>query len=136
MGKKKRYVKLHKNSIKYNFHNKIRKYNFVNFFLKSLTFSRISIKQLELVRRYIARKTNKFSYSRLKLKPFFFYTKKSQKSRMGKGIGSINSLELNIKPGNVLFEMNSVNYKESFNILLNASKKLPGKYKVFFSKIN
>ena len=131
MGKKK-YLKIHKKSIKFNFYNKIRKYNFVNFFLKSLTYSRISIKQIELVRRFISRKTKKFSYNRLNLKPYFFFTKKSQKSRMGKGIGSINSLELNIKPGNIIFEMISVNYKDSFNILLEASKKLPGKYKIYF----
>ena len=131
MGRKK-YIKLHKKSIKFNFFNKIIKYNFVSFFLKSLTYSRITIKQIELVRRYIARKTNKFSYNRLKIKPFFFFTKKSQKSRMGKGIGSINSLELNLKPGNILFEMISINYKNSFKILLEASKKLPGKYKVYF----
>ena len=40
---------------------------------------------------------------------------------MGKGIGSINSLELNIKPGNIIFEMISINYKDSFknnNLLL------------------
>ena len=131
MGRKK-YIKLHKKSIKFNFFNKIIKYNFVSFFLKSLTYSRITIKQIELVRRYIARKTNKFSYNRLKIKPFFFFTKKSQKSRMGKGIGSINSLELNIKPGNIIFEMISINYKDSFKILLEASKKLPGKYKIYF----
>ena len=72
MGRKK-YIKLHKKSIKFNFFNKIIKYNFVSFFLKSLAYSRITIKQIELVRRYIARKTNKFSYNRLKIKPFFFF---------------------------------------------------------------
>jgi len=51
---------------------------------------------------------------------------------MGKGIGSINSLEINLKPGTVVFEMVSINFTKSFNVLLNASKKLPGFYKIYF----
>ena len=128
----KKYFKLHKKSIKFNFLNKKLKFNFSRFFLKSLNYSRVSIKQLELVRRYIVRKTNRFSFNKLRIKPFFFFTKKSKKSRMGKGIGSINSLEINLKPGTVVFEMVSINFTKSFNVLLNASKKLPGFYKIYF----
>lgn len=128
----KKYFKLHKKSIKFNFLNKKFKFNFSRFFLKSLNYSRVSIKQLELVRRYIVRKTNRFSFNKLRIKPFFFFTKKSKKSRMGKGIGSINSLEINLKPGTVVFEMVSINFTKSFNVLLNASKKLPGFYKIYF----
>ena len=51
---------------------------------------------------------------------------------MGKGIGVINSLEINLRPGTIIFEMISINFKKSFNILLNASKKLPGSYKIYF----
>ena len=130
----KKYFKLHKKSIKFNFLNKKLKFNFSRFFLKSLNYSRVSIKQLELVRRYIVRKTNRFSFNKLRIKPFFFFTKKSKKSRMGKGIGSINSLEINLKPGTIVFEMVSINFTKSFNILLNASKKLPGSYKIYFFK--
>lgn len=128
----KKYFKLHKKSIKFNFLNKKFKFNYSRFFLKSLNYSRVSIKQLELVRRYIVRKTNRFSFNKLRIKPFFFFTKKSKKSRMGKGIGSINSLEINLKPGTVVFEMVSINFTKSFNVLLNASKKLPGFYKIYF----
>lgn len=130
----KRYYKFHKKSIKFNFLNKTIKFNYSKFFLKSLTYVRVSLKQLELVRRYIVRKTNKFSFNKLRIKPFFFFTKKSKKSRMGKGIGSINSLEVNLKPGIIVFEMVSINFKKSFDILLNASKKLPGFYKIYFFK--
>ena len=128
----KKYFKLHKKSIKFNFLNKKFKFNFSRFFLKSLTYVRVSIKQLELVRRHIVKKTNRFSFNKLRIKPFFFFTKKSKKSRMGKGIGSINSLEINLKPGTVVFEMVSINFTKSFNVLLNASKKLPGFYKIYF----
>ena len=73
MGKK--YLKLHKNSIKLNFLNKNKKLNFSKFFLKSLTYVRISIKQIELVRRDIIRQSNKFSFNKLRIKPFFFLLK-------------------------------------------------------------
>ena len=130
----KKYYKLHKSSIKFNFLNRNNKLNFSKFFLKSLSYVRISIKQIELARRFIVRKTNKFSFNSLKIKPFFFFTKKSKKSRMGKGIGSVNSLEYNVRPGTIIFEMISISFKNSFSILLNASKKLPGFYKVYFFK--
>ena len=49
---------------------------------------------------------------------------------MGKGVGSLNSIEYILKPGTVVFETVSYSYINSVESLIKASKKLPGEYRV------
>ena len=125
-----KFTKFHKNSIKLNFLNKNKLLKFNKFFLVCLSYSRLSIKQIEVARRAIVRYTQKFVFVKLNINPFFIFTKKSQKSRMGKGAGSINSLEFNLRPGIFIFELISTSSIISKNSFLKASNKLPGKYTI------
>ncbi len=130
-----KFKKLHKNSIKINFLLKTKNFNLSKYFLVSLNFVKISFKQLEIVRRTIIRKTLKFSFTLSSINPFFFYTKKSKNSRMGKGCGSVvsNSIVYHVKPGTVVFEFIGISNKKAIQVIIESSKKLPGKYKL---KIN
>lgn len=103
----------------------------VNFFLVSLNFIRLDISQIEVTRRFLVRNSFKNSFSLFNIKPFFYFTKKSKKSRMGKGVGIVNSKEFILKPGFKVFEFSSLDFKKSKNIIYSSLKKLPGKYKLF-----
>ena len=125
------YIKLHKRSIKKNFFNKKNNILFSRFIIKSLSYVRISYKQLESFRRVIVRKNFKFCFVLNKISTFFYLTKKSKKSRMGKGRGKLSDIIYNLKPGLVVIEVSGSN---SFFILKSIKKalfKLPGFYKIF-----
>ena len=64
----------------------------------------------------------------MSVKAFFFLQKKKKNSRMGKGVGNVNSLEYILKPGTVLFKIISYNKKISLNSILKAFKKIPGSF--------
>jgi len=124
------YVKIHKKSIKKNFKNKKINILFSKFFILSLSFTKISYKQLESARRAIVRKNLKFCFILNKIKPFFNLTKKSKKSRMGKGIGKFNTKIYNLKPGNLVFEVIGINTLLSIKSIKKALLKLPGFFKI------
>ena len=103
---------------------------FSKFFLISLSFSKLSFNQIESFRRVIVRKNLKFCFFLNRSKPFFYLTKKSKKSRMGKGVGKLDSLILNLRPGYVVFEVMGAGLEVSIKSIRKALKKLPGKYKI------
>ena len=121
---------MHKKSIKYVFKNKLYCFNYNFLFLISMNFKRITFSQLESARRVIVRNSIKKSFSSIRINPFFLFTKKANKSRMGKGIGVVKSIEYILKPGMVVFETISFSYLNSFKYLIKASNKLPGEYRV------
>ena len=95
-----------------------------------MNFKRITFAQLESARRTIVRNSIRRSFSAVRVNPFFLFTKKTKNSRMGKGVGSLNSIEYILKPGTVVFETVSYSYINSVESLIKASKKLPGEYRV------
>lgn len=125
------YIKLHKKSIKKNFNNSGINILFSKFLIKSLSYTRISYKQLETFRRVIVRKNFKFCFVLNKIKTFFYLTKKSKKSRMGKGKGKLSGIIYNLKPGLIVLELSG---NSSFLMVKSIKKaliKLPGFYKIF-----
>lgn len=127
-----KYKKMHKNSIKSNFLNKKLNFKLSKFFLISICFNKITYKQIETARRSIIRKNLKFCFIFNRIRPYFYYTKKSKKARMGKGVGKIQSVFFNLKPGVVVLEIVGL-YKEiSLKSIKSAIRKLPGFYKIYF----
>lgn len=125
------FIKIHKKSIKSSFSNKRNNILFSKFYIISLSFIKISHKQLESARRAIVRKNSKFCFILNKLNPFFYLTKKSKKSRMGKGVGKVYSKVYNLKPGIVVFEVIGINSLLSIKSIKKALIKLPGFYRIF-----
>lgn len=95
-----------------------------------MNFKRVTFSQLESARRVIIRNSIKKSFNSVKINPFFLFTKKAKKSRMGKGVGAVNSIEYILKPGTIVFETVSFCYVNSIKYLIKASKKLPGEYRI------
>ena len=121
---------MHKKSIKYNFKNKLFSFNYSFLFLISMNFKRITFSQLETARRVIVRNSIKKSFISVGVNSFFLFTKKAKKSRMGKGVGEVKSIEYILKPGTIVFETVSFYYSNSIQYLIKASKKLPGEYRI------
>ena len=66
-----------------------------------------------------------------KLNPLFYLTKKSKKSRMGKGVGKVYNKIYNLKPGILVFEVIGVSSLLTTKSIKKALIKLPGFYKIF-----
>lgn len=79
-----------------------------NFGIGSNSYSLITYGQLEMVRRFIARRLNKKSKKIIRISLTHRLYKKPNKSRMGKGIGKFYRWYGYIKPGQILFEFNSL----------------------------
>jgi len=126
-----RYTKIHKKSIKKNFNNSKVNVLFSKFLIKSLSYVRITYKQLETFRRVIVRKNLKFCFILNKFKEFFCLTKKSKKSRMGKGRGKLSDKVYNLKPGLVVLEVSGADSILLVKSIKKALIKLPGFYKIF-----
>ena len=125
------YTKVHKKSIKKNFNSNKVNILFSRFLIKSLSYVRITFKQLETFRRVIVRKNLKFCFILNKFKEFFCLTKKSKKSRMGKGRGKLSGKVYNLRPGLVVLEISGVNKILLVKSIKKALNKLPGFYKIF-----
>ena len=132
LKKKFKFKKLHKNTIKFNFLNKKNNFFYLSdFILMSISYSKISYNQIESARRVISKKNLKFCFIFNDTKPFMYFTKKSKKSRMGKGKGKLNSIKYILKPGKIIFKVKGIEKKLIIKSLLKASYKLPGFYKIF-----
>lgn len=99
------------------------------FGLKAVSRGIITPKQLETVRRTIARSTKRTS--KIIIRIFFYqaYTQKSLSSRMGKGTGSIKGWIAYIKKGMILIELAHIDQMLAYNVLTSIYSKLPFKTK-------
>ena len=127
MPRKVRYKKQQKGSLC----NKINKN--VNFYfknkecysLKSLTFCRLSEKQIESCRMTINKSLKKFGKLTTNIQADIPVTKKPIEIRMGKGKGAVDKWVCKIKSGTVLFTIES-NYRIiAINALKSVKIKLP-----------
>ena len=108
---------------------------FGNFALKALEPCWITSKQIEAARRTITRYTKRGVSLWIRIFPDKPITARAAESRMGSGKGNINYWVAVIKPGTILFEIDSVSKLIAKNALNLASYKLPLKTK-FITKDN
>ncbi|MGX7458815.1 50S ribosomal protein L16 [Candidatus Vidania fulgoroideorum] len=106
------------------------KLSFCNYGLKALSLGRINSKQLESGRKILSKFIKKTGKIIIRAKPFITITKKPIEVRMGSGKGDIYDKVFNVKPGNIIYEINSESRDIAFISLRKSGMKLPIKTKV------
>ena len=92
--------------------------------IRALQSTRLKPAQMETIRRIFVRNTLRTGKLWLNTKINYLTTKKSQGSRMGKGVGSVKDWIIEIKLGQIIVEFSFVEISTKI-MLLNMSKKLP-----------
>ena len=108
--------------------------SFGSFALKSLSFARITARQLEAARRAITRKVKRRGKLWIKIFPHIPVTSKPTEVRMGKGKGSLAYWCSPIKPGTILFELEGVSEELARQALRLGANKLPCTTKLIVKK--
>ncbi|MGX7589789.1 50S ribosomal protein L16 [Candidatus Vidania fulgoroideorum] len=106
------------------------KLSFCSYGLKSLSLGRLNSKQIESGRKMLSRFIKKTGKVILRVKPFITITKKPIEVRMGSGKGDIHDRIFNVKPGNIIYEINSESKVTAFMCLRKSGMKLPIRTKV------
>jgi ribosomal protein L16/L10AE len=147
-GKTKHLWKLHLKKF-----TKTQKGNFLNFFkipnkllygyfgVKSLDSGVLYKFHLEIFSKYLKKFFKKFCFKFwLRFHLFFPLTKKSLKSRMGKGKGEIKDLISKIPTGKIILELvwkiNSIHLERIWKNLILLLNKFPFKVKIFWNPIH
>lgn len=126
--KKTKYIKSQK--IKKAKHFVINKLSFGNFGIQSIENGYLTAKQIEATRRVLTRFLKKDGKIWIRCFPNIPITKKPNETRIGKGKGSVSFWVVNVKPGQILFEITLSNKKKALKILNSSSKKIPMKTKI------
>ncbi len=90
----------------------------------------ITSRQIEASRRAIMRSIKRQGKVWIRIFPDRPYTTTPAETRMGKGKGTVDHWQAEIKPGRVLFEMDGVNLDQAKQALRLAQFKLPVKTKI------
>jgi large subunit ribosomal protein L16 len=104
--------------------------NFGKFGLKALESSWITSAQIESARKAISGHLKKDGRLWIRIFPDKPVTKKPPEVTMGGGKGSVDHYVFPVKPGRIIFEVDSENEDLAVNALKLASYKLPVKTKV------
>jgi len=123
---KKRYFKgieLRSNKLKFGY-----------FGLKALNSGILTFKHLESGRKTINQILKRSGKIWIRVFPSLFMTKKPIEVRMGKGKGNVNKWISYIKPGTIIYEINSLSNLKAIEALKNASIKLPFKTKIVYKQ--
>jgi large subunit ribosomal protein L16 len=102
------------------------------FGIKALSGGLITGEQLEAARRVVTRGLNRKGKLSIRIVTDKPITLKLIGACMGKGKGAVDYWVAQIKPGQVLIELDGVSKTQAKLVLLNAGKKLP--IKVFFTE--
>ena len=101
------------------------KVNFGEFGLKAVGRGRITARQIEAARRAMTRHVKRQGKIWIRVFPDKPITKKPLEVRMGKGKGSVEYWVAQIKPGQMLFEMQGVDEETAIEAFQLAAAKLP-----------
>ena len=107
--------------------------SFGNYALQALEPTWITSRQIEAARRTITRYTKRGASLWIRIFPDKSVTARAAESRMGSGKGTVDYWVAVIKPGTILFEIDSVPEETARAALRLAASKLPIKTK-FISK--
>lgn len=99
--------------------------SFGQFGLKSVELARITARQIEAVRRVLARQTKRAGRIFIRVFPDKPITQKPLEVRQGKGKGSVEYWVAQVKPGTILFEIEGVDFETARAAFLLAAQKLP-----------
>lgn len=126
------YKKCHKAN--YSYTKLLDRKNFFSLYgqygLQSLTFGKLTYKQIEACRRTIRRGLKKLGFLFIRVFTGTPVTKKPIATRMGKGKGSIAYWISIIKKGQIIFEIGGVTFLNAKDILKKCSNQLPFKTKM------
>lgn len=104
--------------------------------LKSINSGILNYKHIESGRKAINQILKRSGKIWIRIFPTLSLTKKPIEVRMGKGKGNVNVWVCYIKPGTIIYEINSINKLKSVEALKNASIKLPLKTKIVYKTLN
>ncbi|GIW66047.1 MAG: 50S ribosomal protein L16 [Candidatus Parcubacteria bacterium] len=104
--------------------------NFGNYGLKSLENKYLKNMQIEAALKEIKRILSKKGRVWLKIFPYLSRTKKAEGVRMGGGKGDIDHYATLVRPGTIIFEIETNNNDLAIKALKSASCKLPIKTKI------
>ena len=100
--------------------------------LKSLNSGIIEYKNLEAGRKAINQVLKRFGKIWIRVFPTLSLTKKPIETRMGKGKGNIDVWVCYIKPGTIIYEVNSQDLIKTKEALLKAAIRLPFQTKIIY----
>ena len=103
---------------------------FGKFALKALEPERIQEKQIESARKAINRHLKRAGKLWIRIFPDIPVSKKPADVRMGKGKGSPEFWACRVKPGRIIFELDSVTEEQARGAFSRAAAKLPIKTKI------
>ena len=104
--------------------------NFGTFGLKATTPARVKSNQIEAARRAMSHHIGKVGRIWIRIFPDRPFTKKPSEVKMGKGKGDLQGYEVEVRPGRIIFEVDSVSEEIAKEALRKAGTKLPLKTKV------
>ncbi|WPX96775.1 50S ribosomal protein L16 [Candidatus Bandiella woodruffii] len=102
---------------------------FGKYALKALEPERIQEKQIEAARKAITRHLKRVGKLWIRIFPDVPVSRKPADVRMGRGKGSPEFWACRVKPGRILFELDSVTEEQAMGAFERASAKLPIKTK-------
>ena len=103
---------------------------FGKYALKALEPERIKEIQIEAARKAINRHLRRAGKLWIRIFPDLPVTKKPADVRMGRGKGSVEFWACRVKPGRILFELDSVSEEQARGAFMRAAAKLPIKTKI------
>jgi len=103
---------------------------FGDYGLMALEPSWITANQIEAARIVISRNLKKGGKLWIRIFPHKPVTKKPAESRMGGGKGDVEKYVAVVRPGVVMFELTGLKREEAYEVLTQASYKLPIKTKI------
>jgi large subunit ribosomal protein L16 len=103
---------------------------FGKFALKALQPERIQEKQIEAARKAINRYLRRAGKLWIRIFPDIPVSKKPADVRMGRGKGSPEFWACRVKPGKILFELDSVTEEQAMGAFCRAAAKLPIRTKI------
>lgn len=106
------------------------KISFGDFGLQALEPAWITANQIEAARIVISKNLKKGGKVWIKIFPHKSVTKKPAETRMGGGKGDVDKYVAVVKPGTIMFELIGLKEEEAFEVLKQASYKLPIKTRV------
>ena len=106
------------------------KVDFGEFGLKAVSRGRLTARQIEAARRAMTRKVKRGAKIWIRIFPHKPISKKPAETRMGKGKGPLDHWVAKVRPGHILYEIESDNESLVMEALSLAAYKLPVKTQV------
>lgn len=101
--------------------------------LKALTSGRLTAKQINAVRQAIHKQIKKLGRLKVNIFPHTPISKKPIEVRMGKGKGNVDHWVFKVKPGFVLYEIETTFISIAIKALRRGQIRLPIKTKIIFN---